>query len=92
MRFKVEHISCNLLLYTGKTSKNRRIFVKKIRAFQLSWAAILGYLEGCKIFNFFPNFYYVFSIYNSKLHDICSTLNLVYPPFKAKIDGIIWPI
>ena len=33
----------------------------------------------------FPNFYYVFPIYNSKLHDICSTSNLVYPPFKAKI-------
>ena len=32
---------------------------------------------------FFSNFYYVFPIYNSKLHDICSTSNLVHPPFKG---------
>ena len=42
---------------------------------------IACFFEGIKI----SNFYYVFPIYNSKLHDICSTSNLVYPPFKAKI-------
>ena len=46
-------------------------------------AAILGYFEGCKIYKKkFSNFY--FFIYNSKLHDICSTSNLVHPPFKGK--------
>ena len=36
--------------------------------------------EGCKIINkkILP---YVFPIYNSKLHDICSTWNVVHPPF-----------
>jgi len=28
------------------------------------------------------DFYHAFSIYSSKLHDICSTSNLVHPPFK----------
>ena len=47
------------------------------------WLLILGYFEGCKIFKKIFNFYYVFSIYNSKLHDICSTSILVHPPFKV---------
>ena len=43
----------------------------------------IGYLEGSKFFKTknVSNFYYVFPIYNSKLHDICSTSNLVHPPF-----------
>ena len=40
----------------------------------IALVAILGYLKGGKIFIFF-NFYYVFPIYNSMLHDICSTSN-----------------
>ena len=35
------------------------------------------------------NIYYGFPIYNSKLHDICSTSNLVHPPFKKSILKII---
>ena len=42
-------------------------------------AAILGYLEGCKIKKK-SNFYYVFPIYNSNLHDICSSR--AHSPFK----------
>ena len=29
---------------------------------------------------------YVFPIYNGKLHDICSTSNLVHPPFKKRLQ------
>ena len=38
--------------------------------------------KGSKIFNKkIPYYYYVFPIYKSKLHDICSTSNLVNPYF-----------
>ena len=49
---------------------------KDIRTFR-----VLGKLYFLKKFQILL----CFSIYNSKLHDICSTSNLVYPPFKAKI-------
>ena len=43
-------------------------------------AAILGYFECCKFFSKkCHNFYYVFPINNSKLHDIWLTSNLMHP-------------
>ena len=46
----------------------------------------LRYLKGFKIFNNkkFSNFHYCFPIYNCKLHDICSTSNLMHPPFNLR--------
>ena len=34
----------------------------------------------------FPNFYYVFPIYNSKSHDICSNSNIVHAPFNTSFN------
>ena len=55
------------------------IHFSDIRIYRL---LILGYFADCKMFENNPNFCYVFPIYNSKLHDICSTSNFVHPPFK----------
>ena len=50
---------------------------------------IIGYFADYNIFFWkIPNFYYVFPIYNSKLHDICSTSNLVHPPLKVELSII----
>ena len=52
-----------------------------MRTFQPK-CGLLGYLKGCKVFIFISlQFLPCFSNYNSKLHDICSTSNLVHPPF-----------
>ena len=44
------------------------------------------YLKGSNLFlkKLFLNLYYIFPIYNSKLYDICSTSNLVHPPYESK--------
>ena len=91
-------------MYIGKTNIvkiGEHYFWKKLRTFKFTkspnlgvkvriWAVVLGYLQGSKLFYYIAKFYYVFPIYDIKLHHICSTSNLVQPPFNVISIVSMW--